>query len=80
MTGENVDSVAEPIMVVTVITDSEQSVYYQVTHQYLNFMIYSSSVQTRNIGITGFKSLHENEKKSPETKWYPHVAIKPLGI
>ena len=30
VTGENVNSVAEPIMVVTVITNNELSVYYQV--------------------------------------------------
>ena len=32
VTGENVDSVVEPIMVVTVITNTEQSVYYQVRY------------------------------------------------
>ena len=30
VTGKSVDSVAEPIMVVTVITSTEVSVYYQV--------------------------------------------------
>ena len=30
VTGENMDSVAEPIMVFTVITNNKQFVYYQV--------------------------------------------------
>ena len=30
MIGNNVDSVAEPIMVVTAITNAELSIYYQV--------------------------------------------------
>ena len=32
VTGENVDSVAEPIMVVTVITNTDLSIYYQVAY------------------------------------------------
>ena len=39
VTGENVDSVAEPIMVVTVITNAELSVYYQVAHLKYSFTL-----------------------------------------
>ena len=45
VTGENVDSVAEPIMVVTVITNSEQSVYYQV-HK---FYYLNNSIQKKKL-------------------------------
>ena len=42
MTGHNVDSVAEPIMVVTVITNTEQSIYYQVRQLNPTFLVHYS--------------------------------------
>ena len=42
LTRENVDSVAEPIMIVTVITNTELSVYYQVRHTNHALMVYYS--------------------------------------